>query len=80
MDRIRVASLQYYIRPVPSFEAFRDQVEGLVDRQGESRDGVGGEGSAVPPSSQLRAIARRSPAGNRTQNAVPRPGSLVTEI
>ena len=31
MDRIRVASLQYYIRPVPSYEAFRAQVEGLVD-------------------------------------------------
>ena len=30
MDRIRVASLQYYIRPVGKFEQFRDQVEGLV--------------------------------------------------
>lgn len=31
MERIRVAALQYYIRPVASFEAFRAQVEGLVD-------------------------------------------------
>jgi predicted amidohydrolase len=31
MDRIRVASLQYYIRPVATFEQFRDQVEALVD-------------------------------------------------
>ncbi len=30
MDRIRVASLQYYIRPVSTFEQFRDQVESLV--------------------------------------------------
>lgn len=31
MERIRVASVQYFIRPVATFEAFRDQVEGLVD-------------------------------------------------
>ena len=31
MDRIRVASLQYYIRPVQSFGQFVDQVEALVD-------------------------------------------------
>jgi predicted amidohydrolase len=31
MDRIRVASLQYYVRPVQTFAQFRDQVEGLVD-------------------------------------------------
>ncbi len=31
MERIRVASLQYFIRPVASFEAFRAQVEGMVD-------------------------------------------------
>lgn len=31
MDRIRVASLQYYIRPVTSFDRFKDQVESLVD-------------------------------------------------
>ncbi len=31
LDRIRVASLQYYIRPVESFEQFQDQVEGLVE-------------------------------------------------
>ena len=30
MDRIRVASLQYYIRPVERFEQFADQVESLV--------------------------------------------------
>jgi predicted amidohydrolase len=31
MDRIRVATLQYYIRPVTSFEEFHAQVKGLVD-------------------------------------------------
>ena len=31
MDRIRVAALQYFIRPVQSFEQFRDQVEALVE-------------------------------------------------
>ncbi len=31
MERIRVASLQYFIRPVSSFEAFRDQVVSLVE-------------------------------------------------
>jgi predicted amidohydrolase len=30
-ERIRVASLQYFIRPVASFEQFRDQVEALVE-------------------------------------------------
>jgi predicted amidohydrolase len=31
MDRLRVASLQYWIRPVATFEAFRDQVVGLIE-------------------------------------------------
>ena len=31
MERLRVASLQYLIRPVQSFGQFADQVEGLVD-------------------------------------------------
>lgn len=31
MDRIRVASLQYFIRPVQTFEQFRDQVQALVE-------------------------------------------------
>ncbi|MBM3814769.1 MAG: hypothetical protein FJW20_24350 [Acidimicrobiia bacterium] len=31
MERIRVASLQYFVRPVQAFEQFRDQVEALVD-------------------------------------------------
>jgi predicted amidohydrolase len=30
-ERIRVASLQYFIRPIQSFEQFRDQVAGLVE-------------------------------------------------
>lgn len=30
-ERIRVASLQYFIRPVQTFEQFRDQVEALVE-------------------------------------------------
>ncbi|QQS48986.1 MAG: carbon-nitrogen hydrolase family protein [Acidobacteriota bacterium] len=31
VERIRVASLQYYIRPVLSFEQFHDQVQSLVE-------------------------------------------------
>jgi len=31
MDRIRIASLQYWIRPVDSFEQFQAQVSGLVN-------------------------------------------------
>ncbi len=31
MDRIRVCALQYFIRPVDTFEQFRDQVVALVD-------------------------------------------------
>jgi predicted amidohydrolase len=31
MERIRVGALQYYIRPVTTFEQFRDQVESLVE-------------------------------------------------
>ena len=31
LERIRVASLQYYIRPVQTFEQFRDQVESLIE-------------------------------------------------
>jgi predicted amidohydrolase len=31
MDRIRVATLQYFIRPVRTFAEFREQVAGLVD-------------------------------------------------
>jgi hypothetical protein len=31
MERIRVASLQYLIRPVKSFGEFQEQVTGLVD-------------------------------------------------
>jgi len=31
MPRIRVASLQYFIRPVQSFEQFQDQVQSLVE-------------------------------------------------
>ncbi len=31
MDRLRVAALQYFIRPVQSLDQFRDQVSGLVE-------------------------------------------------
>ena len=31
MERIRVAALQYFIRPVSTFDQFRDQVVGLVE-------------------------------------------------
>jgi hypothetical protein len=31
MTRLRGASLQYFIRPLQTFEQFRDQVVGLVE-------------------------------------------------
>ncbi|TVP74074.1 MAG: acyltransferase [Gemmatimonadales bacterium] len=37
MNRLRVASLQYYIRPVRTFEAFQDQVEALVETAADYR-------------------------------------------
>jgi len=37
VDRIRVAVLQYFIRPVPDFEAFEAQVRGLVETAADYR-------------------------------------------
>lgn len=37
MDRLRVASLQYFIRPVQTFEQFRDQVTALVETAADYR-------------------------------------------
>lgn len=37
MERLRVASLQYFIRPVTTFEQFRDQVCGLVETAADYR-------------------------------------------
>lgn len=37
MERIRVATLQYFIRPVRTFSDFRDQVAGLVDTAADYR-------------------------------------------
>lgn len=37
LNRIRVAALQYYIRPVKTFEQFQDQVEGLVETAVDNR-------------------------------------------
>lgn len=37
MDRLRVATLQYYIRPVESFQAFEAQVTGLVETAADYR-------------------------------------------
>jgi hypothetical protein len=31
VERVRVASLQYYIRPVQLFQQFRDQIDSLVE-------------------------------------------------
>ncbi|MEO8341767.1 MAG: nitrilase-related carbon-nitrogen hydrolase [Nitrospirota bacterium] len=31
MERLRIASLQYFIRPVQTFDQFRDQVQALVE-------------------------------------------------
>jgi predicted amidohydrolase len=37
VDRLRVASLQYFIRPVTTFEQFRDQVCGLLETAADYR-------------------------------------------
>jgi predicted amidohydrolase len=37
MERIRVAALQYFIRPVATFEQFRDQVAALVETAADYR-------------------------------------------
>ena len=37
MERIRVASLQYFIRPVQTFEQFRDQVTALVETAADDK-------------------------------------------
>jgi predicted amidohydrolase len=37
MERIRVAALQYFVRPVQTFDQFRDQVEALVDTASDNR-------------------------------------------
>lgn len=37
MNRIRVASLQYFIRPVTTFDQFRDQVRALVETAADYR-------------------------------------------
>jgi predicted amidohydrolase len=37
MDRIRVAALQYFIRPVATFDQFRDQVVGLIETAADYR-------------------------------------------
>ncbi len=37
MERIRVAALQYYIRPVQTFDQFRDQVAALADTAADYR-------------------------------------------
>ena len=39
-ERVRVASLQYFIRPVQSFEQFRDQVGGLVETAADYKCGL----------------------------------------
>ncbi|MEO6056989.1 MAG: hypothetical protein ABIQ49_09135 [Gemmatimonadales bacterium] len=35
VKRIRVASLQYFIRPITAFDQFRDQVRGLVETEAD---------------------------------------------
>ncbi len=40
MDRLRVASIQYWIRPVPTFDAFRDQVVGLIETAVDYKAGL----------------------------------------
>lgn len=40
MDRIRVASMQYFIRPIREFQQFVDQVTGLVDTARDYKCGL----------------------------------------
>jgi len=73
MDRIRVASLQYFIRPIRDFSEFREQVRGLVRTAAdyECRLMVFPEYFTVqlltlgdlerPMDEQIRSLARRAP-------------------
>lgn len=40
MSRLRVASLQYFIRPIQTFDQFRDQVVGLVETAADYKSGL----------------------------------------
>lgn len=40
MKRLRVASLQYFIRPIQAYEQFRDQVVGLVETAADYESGL----------------------------------------
>ena len=51
MDRLRVASLQYFIRPVATFDAFRDQVAALIETAADYRASWWCSRSTSPPSS-----------------------------
>ncbi len=74
MDRIRIATLQYFVRPIRVFEEFRHQVEGLVRTAAgyECQLLVFPEYFAVqlltlgdlgaPMREQVRALADRTPA------------------
>jgi predicted amidohydrolase len=73
MDRLRVASLQYWIRPVRDFDQFRDQVVGLLDTAVDYKAGlvVFPEYFTVqlltlgdvrrPMAEQIRDLARQAP-------------------
>lgn len=73
MERLRIAALQYFVRPVDSFERFRDQVAGLVETARDYRCGlvVFPEYFSIqlltlgnvrrPIKEQIRDLARQSP-------------------
>jgi len=83
-ERIRVATLQYFIRPVQTFEQFRDQVEGLVETAADYKCQllVFPEYFTVqlltlghlkrPIQEQIRDLARQAPRFNELMNGLAR--------
>lgn len=79
-DRIRVATLQYFIRPVQTFEQFRDQVEALTETAADYKCQLVAfpEYFTVqlltlgnikrPIREQIRDLARQSPRVNELMN------------
>lgn len=83
-DRIRVAALQYFVRPVQTFEQFRDQVEGLVETAADYKCQLVSfpeyftvqlltlGNTKRPIREQIRDLARQSPRVNEMMNHLAR--------
>lgn len=88
-DQIRVASLQYFIRPVSSFEQFRDQVASLVETAADYKcqlvvfpeyfttQLLTLDNVKRPIREQVRGLARQSPRFVEMMSALAREHSIT---